>query len=262
MIDLQIFKNENFGEMRTTEINNIPYLCLADVCKILDIKNVSDCKTRLNQDGVVTTEVGVQTGFKKDGTPAIQKVNMTFINESNLYKVIFQSRKPEAEKFTEWVTGEVLPSIRKTGGYIAGEENMNEDELILKAMNVLNAKVDKLRKENTQQRELLEEQKPKVLFANSVEASKTSILIGELAKILKQNGFDIGQNRLFEWLRQNGYLISRQGTDYNTPTQKAMNLGIFEVKETSITHSDGHISVNKTTKVTRKTGKCTLSINF
>lgn len=262
MNNLQIFKNEKFGEIRTTQINGQAYICLADVCKILEIGNVSQLKTRLNQDGVISNEVGVQTGFKKDGTPAIQRVKATFINESNLYKVIFQSRKPEAEKFTEWVTGEVLPSIRKTGGYIAGEENMNEDELILKAMNVLNRKVENLKQTNRQLGEKLEEQKPKVLFANSVEASKTSILIGELAKILKQNGFDIGQNRLFEWLRQNGYLISRQGTDYNTPTQKAMNLGIFEVKETSITHSDGHISVNKTTKVTRKTGKCTLSINF
>ena len=129
---------------------------------------------------------------------------------------------------------------------------MNEDELILKAMNVLNAKVEKLRQENKQLEGTIEKQKPKVLFADSVETSKTSILVGELAKILKQNGHEIGQNRLFQWLRDNDYLISRKGTDYNMPTQKAMNLGLFQIKETSITHSDGHVSVSKTTKVTGK----------
>lgn len=243
MKDLQIFKNEKFGEMRTTQIDNTPYICLADICKILEIKNISDCKDRLNKDGVVISEVIDKLGRKQQAT---------FINESNLYKVIFQSRKPEAEQFTEWVTNEVLPSIRKTGGYIAGEENMSEDELILKAMNVLNAKVENLRLENKKLEERIEEQKPKVLFADSVETSKSSVLIGELAKIIKQNGHDIGQNRLFEWLRTNNYLISRKGTDYNMPTQKSMNLELFEVKETSITHSDGHISISKTPKVTGK----------
>lgn len=243
MKDLQIFKNKKFGEMRTTQIDNAPYVCLADVCKILELEQVSRVKSRLNQDGVIISKVIDSLGREQQAT---------FINESNLYKVIFQSRKPEAEQFTEWVTNEVLPSIRKTGGYIAGEENMSEDELILKAMNVLNAKVENLRLENQKLEDRIEEQKPKVLFADSVETSKTSVLIGELAKIIKQNGHDIGQNRLFEWLRINNYLISRKGTDYNMPTQKSMNLGLFEVKETSITHSDGHISISKTPKVTGK----------
>lgn len=243
MKDLRIFKNKKFGEMRTTQIDNIPYVCLADVCKILELEQVSRVKSRLNQDGVIISKVIDSLGREQQAT---------FINESNLYKVIFQSRKPEAEQFTEWVTNEVLPSIRKTGGYIAGEENMSEDELILKAMNVLNAKVENLRLENQKLENRIEEQKPKVLFADSVETSKTSVLIGELAKIIKQNGHDIGQNRLFEWLRINNYLISRKGTDYNMPTQKSMNLGLFEVKETSITHSDGHISISKTPKVTGK----------
>lgn len=136
MNNLQIFKNEKFGEMRTTEINNIPYVCLVDICKMLEIKNVSDCKTRLNQDGVVTTEVGVQTGYKKDGTPAIQMINMTFINESNLYKVIFQSRKPEAEKFTEWVTGEVLPTLRKEGTYTVKKKHKPIDKAIKQHFNI------------------------------------------------------------------------------------------------------------------------------
>lgn len=243
MKDLQIFKNKKFGEMRITQIDSVPYVCLADVCKILELEQVSRVKSRLNQDGVIISKVIDSLGREQQAT---------FINESNLYKVIFQSRKPEAEQFTEWVTNEVLPSIRKTGGYISGEENMNEDELILKAMNVLNAKVENLRLENQKLEDRIEEQKPKVLFADSVETSKTSVLIGELAKIIKQNGHDIGQNRLFEWLRINNYLISRKGTDYNMPTQKSMNLGLFEVKETSITHSDGHISISKTPEVTGK----------
>jgi len=236
MNNLQIFKSKEFGEMRTKEINNIPYICLADVCRILEIKNPRDCKTRLNQDGVVTTDIIDNLGRKQQAT---------FINESNLYRVIFQSRKPEAEQFTEWVTNEVLPSIRKNGGYIVGQETLSEEELIQKALLVATRKLEEREKQ-------LEEQKPKVLFANSVETSKTTILIGELAKILKQNGYDIGQNRLFERLRQEGYLISRKGTDYNMPTQRSMELGLFEIKETSITHSDGHITVNKTPKVSGK----------
>lgn len=234
MNNLQIFKNEEFGEVRIVQKNDIPYICLADVCKILEIGNASQLKSRLKEDGVITNEVIDTLGRKQQAT---------FINESNLYKVIFQSRKPEAEKFTDWVTNEVLPSIRKNGGYIVGQETLSDDELIQKALLVATNKLKEREKQ-------LAEQRPKVLFAESVQASKTSILIGELAKIIKQNGYDIGQNRLFEWLRNNSYLINRKGTDYNMPTQKSMNLGLFEIKETTITHSDGHISISKTVKVT------------
>lgn len=173
-----------------------------------------------------------------------RKQQATFINESNLYKVIFQSRKPEAEAFTEWVTSEVLPAIRKTGGYIAGEENMTDDELIAKAMAVLNKKLEQAHRQ-------LEEQKPKVIFADSVSESNDTILIRDLAKIFNQNGVDIGQNRLFAWLRENGYLIKNRFDDYNSPTQKSMNLGLFEVKETVVTTPYG-TKLNKVTKVTGK----------
>ncbi len=235
MNNLQIFKNEKFGEMRTVEINNIPFVCLADVCKILEIKNISDCKGRLKQDGVVTNEVIDNLGRKQQAT---------FINESNLYKVIFQSRKPEAEEFTEWVTNEVLPSIRKNGGYIAGQETLSDDELIQKALLVATNKLKEREKQ-------LEEQRPKVLFANSVETSATSILIGDLAKLIKQNGHDIGQNRLFKWLRENGYLI-KSGERRNMPTQMSMDLGLFEVKERTVNNPDGSIRITKTTKVSGK----------
>ena len=133
------------------------------------------------------------------------------------------------------------------------EKDFNSPEKIMaRALKIAENKLNVLQLENAEQKKTLEEQKPKVIFANSVETAKTSILVGELAKIIKQNGYDIGQNRFFEWLRNNNYLISRKGTDYNMPTQKAMKLGLFEIKETSITHADGHISVNKTPKVTGK----------
>lgn len=151
---------------------------------------------------------------------------------------------PNAKRFKRWVTSEVLPSIRKHGGYIAGQEQMTDEELIQKALLVATNKL----KERERQ---LEEQKPKVLFANSVETSKTSILIGDLAKLIKQNGHDIGQNRLFKWLRENGYLI-KTGERKNMPTQTAMDLGLFEVKERTVSNPDGSIRITKTTKVTGK----------
>lgn len=239
MNSLQVFNNIQFGELRTINLDNEPWFVAIDVCKILGLTNPTMALNNLEDDERTKFNLGRQG-------------ETNIINEYGLYSLILGSRKKEAKQFKRWVTHEVLPAIRKTGGYIAGEENMTEDELVLKAMNVLNAKVENLKLANKQLEEKIEEQKPKVLFASSVETSKTSILIGELAKIIKQNGHDIGQNRLFEWLRNNNYLISRKGTDYNMPTQKSMNQGLFEIKETTVTHADGHISVNKTPKVTGK----------
>ncbi|MCI8309066.1 MAG: phage repressor protein/antirepressor Ant [Clostridia bacterium] len=235
--NLQIFKNERFGEIQIIQENNKYEFEATGIAKILGYSNphkaiIDHCK----KDGLTKREVIDRLGRKQE---------KNFISEGNLYRLITHSKLPEAEKFEKWVFDEILPSIRKTGGYIAGEENLSEDELIAKALVMVNKKLELKEKQ-------LQEQKPKVLFANSVEASKTSILIGELAKMIKQNGHDIGQNRLFEWLRNNGYLISRKGTDYNMPTQKAMNLGLFEIKETTISHSDGHVSISKTAKVTGK----------
>ena len=240
--NLQVFKNNEFGEIRTAVINNEPYLMLNDVCRVLDIKNSRDVSKRLNRDGVDTTDIIDSLGRKQQAT---------FINESNFYKVVFQSRKPQAEIFTEYVTSEILPSIRQHGAYLTDEkieEVLMDPDTIIK----LATQLKKEREEKKKLQERAKQDKPKVLFADAVTASHTSILVGELAKLLKQNGIDTGQNRLFEWLRNNSYLIRRKGTDYNMPTQKSMDLELFEVKETSITHSDGHISVNKTPKVTGK----------
>lgn len=185
------------------------------------------------------TELGVPTCGHDD-----------FIPENIFYRLAMKAKNAAAEAFQAKIADEVIPSIRRTGGYIAGAESMTPDELMAKALVVAQktieaqaARLTAAEKENAAMR-------PKALFADSVSASKNSILVGELAKLLKQNGVEMGQNRLFEWMRSNGYLIRRQGCDYNMPTQRSMELGLFEIKETSVSHSDGHISVNKTPKIT------------
>lgn len=231
---LQIFNNNQLGKIRTTVINDEPYFMLKDVCEILDIKNQRDAKNRLSPKGVGTTDILTSGGLQK----------ATFINESNLYKLAFTSRKKEAEAFTDWVTSEVLPSIRKYGSFNLAIPRTLPDALTAYANEI---------EAHQKTQALLEAQRPKVLFADSVAASHTSILIGELAKLLHQNGVkDMGQKRLFAWMREHGYLISRKANDYNMPTQRAMELGLFQIKETTVTHSDGHISVSKTPKVTGK----------
>lgn len=241
MNELKIFENNQFGKVRVQVINNEPWFVAKDVCDALDIKNSRQALTRLEEDEKADV-------ILNDGS---QNRNMSIVNEYGLYNLVLASRKREAKQFKRWITHEVIPTIRKHGAYLTEDKIeevlLNPDTIIKLAMDLKEEK-----KKRLQLQETIEENKPKVLFANSVETSKTSILVGELAKIMKQNGHEIGQNRLFEWLRNNNYLISRKGTDYNMPTQKSMNLGLFEIKETSITHADGHITVNKTPKVTGK----------
>ena len=234
MPELQIFKNEEFGEVRTIKNEKEIWFAAKDVCEMLDIKNTTDAIKNLDIDEVTRLNLGGLSG------------ETNFINESGLYTLIIRSRKPEAKKFRKWITSEVLPAIRKTGMY-ATEDLLENPDLAIKAFQQL--------KEEREKRKLLEskveEQKPKVLFADSVESSETSILIGDLAKLIKQNGHDIGQNRLFEWLRNNDYLI-KYGERKNMPTQKSMDLKLFEVKERTVNNPDGSIRVTKTTKVTGK----------
>ena len=242
MNELQIFNNEEFGSVRTITKDNEPMFCLADVCKALDITHVTDVKSRLKQDGVGTSEVIDSLGRKQTAT---------FINESNLYKVIFQSRKPSAEKFADWVTSEVLPSIRKNGGYIAGQETLSDEELMAKALLVANNKIKERDAIIERQQAKIEADKPKTIFADAVSTSRTSILIGDLAKLICQNGVQIGQKRLFEWLRQNNFLI-KSGSSRNMPTQRYVEQGLFEVKESNVQNPDGSVRITKTTKVTGK----------
>lgn len=254
MSEIRIFESSEFGQVRTTTTNGEPWFCLADVCRVLEIANPRDIKKRLSTPCVDTIDAWVQTGVKENGEPAMRKTAMTFINEQGLYKVIFQSRKPEAERFTDWVTGEVLPSIRKHGMYATDELIANPDLLIQVATALKQEREERQRLEaaNAEKDKQLEEAKPKVQFADAVHVSDTCILIGELAKLLKGNGINIGQNRLFEWLRENGYLIKRKGTDYNIPTQKAMDMKLFKVIESTVTNNNGNVIITKTTKVTGK----------
>ena len=173
------------------------------------------------------------------------------INESGLYKVILRSDKPEAKKFMRWITHEVLPTIRKHGAYITSEkmeELMTDPDTWVKLIRTLQQE----RREKAMLQNQIEIDRPKIVFADAVSVSESDVLIGELAKILKGNGVDIGQNRLFERLRNDGFLVRRNGSDYNLPTQKAMDRQLFKIKETAITHSDGHVTINKTVKVTGK----------
>ena len=180
----------------------------------------------------------------------IRKLNNAgenFLTESGVYKLVFKSRKPNAERFTDLVTDEVLPSIRKHGMY-AVDDLINDPDLAIKAFMAL--KEEKTRNKMLQADN--ERMRPKEIFADAVATSQTSILIGDLAKLLKQNGVETGQKRFFEWLRENGYLIKRKGADWNMPTQKAMERGLFEVKESAVNNPDGSVRINKTTKVTGK----------
>lgn len=236
MSNIQIFNNPDFGQIRTVEINGEPWLVGKDVATVLGYGDTAQAIRKHIDDE--------DKGVVEMTTPGGQQ-NTTIINESGLYSLVLSSKLPGAKKFKHWVTKEVLPSIRKTGVYISPQVDSTMMFQLAEAMAKKEQQIQALETK-------VEEDKPKVLFADAVAASQTSILVGELAKLLKQNGVDIGQNRLFAWLRTNGYLIRRQGRDYNMPTQRSMEMGLFEIKETVISHADGHTSVSKTPKVTGK----------
>lgn len=237
MNEVQLFNFENH-EVRSLLLNNEPWFVGKDVADVLGYSN----SRKAMADHVDDEDKEVLTS-RNVTLENIPNRGITVVNESGLYSLILSSKLPSAKKFKRWVTSEVLPALRKTGQYqvkeLSGSELMAK--ALIEAQNVLAAK-DKQ----------IEEMKPKVVFADAVATSHTSILVGELAKILKQNGIDMGQKRLFAWLREKGYLIKRQGTDYNMPTQKAMDLGLFEIKEGSYVNGSG---VNITTKTPKVTGK-------
>ena len=240
---MQIFENDEFGKVRTVAVEDEPWFVGKDVTDILGYQNASkaladhvDDDDKLNNESL--SSLGQRGGW--------------LINESGLYSLVLSSKLPTAKKFKRWVTSEVLPAIRKHGGYLTPEKVeevlLNPDTIITLATN-LKAEQEKRKAAELQ----IEADRPKVVFADSVSVSHTNILISELAKVLKQNGVpNMGQNRLFQWLRDNNYLISRRGTDYNMPMQKSMEMGLFCIKETTVNHSDGHTSISRTPKVTGK----------
>lgn len=213
-----------------------PWFVAKDVCDILGT-DTRDLHKILESDEITNVD-SIHIAQNGGKAPLI-------ISEPGLYRLVMKSRKPEAKEFQRWVTHEVLPSIRKHGGYMAGQERMTPEQMALASMRWLQSKVDEQAKQ-------LKAQEGKVLFANAVETARTSILVGDFAKILKSNGIDIGPRRLFAWLREHGWLIKAKGSSWNMPTQKAMDLHLFEVKETAISHSDGHTTINKTPKMTGK----------
>lgn len=238
MNDLKIFENAEFGSIRTVTVDGQPYFVGKDVAVILGYSNsrkaLSDHVDAEDKSDGVT----IRDAIGRDQNP-------TIINESGLYSLVLSSKLPSAKRFKRWVTSEVLPAIRQTGGYIPTAPDMSDMEILSRAIQISQATIERQKKQ-------LEAQAPKVLFADSVAASDNTILINDLAKLLHQNGVDIGGTRLFQWMRENGYLVKRKGTDYNMPTQRSMELGLFRIKETTHAHSDGHISISRTPKVTGK----------
>lgn len=230
------FNSDQFGQLRAIQDDSgEPWFVAKDVCKALDIR--TDTVRKIVDDEDISETNPNSVGVAGGRNPII-------VNESGFYTLVLKSRKPEAKAFQRWVTHEVLPSIRKKGGYIAAAADETPEQIMARA--VLLAQ-DTIARQKAQ----IEELKPKALFADAVAASDGTCLVGELAKMMRQNGVQIGQNRLFEKLRQDGYL-GKSGSNYNVPTQRAMEMGLFRIKETSITHSDGHITVQRTAKVTGK----------
>lgn len=233
MNEVQVFDNEEFGSIRAVrDEDGEPMFVAKDVCTALEVKNSRDAIARLDNDekGVVLID-----------TPGGEQ-QMQAVNEAGLYVLVLSSRKPEAKAFQRWVTHEVLPALRRSGGYIAGQESMSGAELAKAGYEWLMGQVAEKDRQ-------IAEMRPKAMFADAVGASDGTCLVGELAKMIRQNGVPMGQNRLFELLRRDGYL-GKTGSNRNVPTQRSMEMGLFRIKETSVIHSDGHVTLNRTPKVT------------
>lgn len=235
--NIETFNSSEFGTLRTLMVGDEPWFVARDVCDALDLSNTTVAIQSLDDDERAKFNLGRQG-------------EANLVSEAGFYKLVMRSRKPEAKAFQRWVTHEVLPSIRKRGGYLTPEK---VEEVLLNPDTIIRLATD-LKEERARRAELERENAamtPKALFADAVASSDTSILIGELAKLLRQNGVSIGQNRLFEWMRENGFLM-KAGSSRNMPTQRAMEMGLFEVKERTIANPDGSVRITKTPKVTGK----------
>lgn len=242
MNELQIFENAEFGQIRTVQLNNETYFVGKDIADTLGYQNGSrDINRHVDEED--RTKLMLFDGNQNKET--------IVINESGMYSLILGSKLESAKRFKHWVTSEVLPSIRKNGGYIAGQETLSDDELMAKALMVAQKKIEQKNEIIAMQDSRIQSMIPKEIFADAVSTSKTSILIGDLAKLICQNGVQIGQKRLFDWLRDNGYLI-KSGSSRNMPTQRYVEQGLFEVKESNVQNPDGSVRITRTTKVTGK----------
>lgn len=246
MNELKVFDNPEFGEVRTVEVNGKPYFVASDVARSLGYKRPNDAVSA-HCKGTLKRRIGVQTGVKADGSPAMQEIEMLVIPEGDIYRLVIKSQLPTAEKFESWIFDEVLPTIRKHGAY------MTDDTLekALTSPDFLIQLATKLKEEQERNKALQadnERMKPKEIFADAVSASDSSMLVRDLAKIIRQNGVPIGEKRFYKWLRENGYIC--KGT--TSPTQKAMELGLFEVIIRTVERGNGLPIETKTTKVTGK----------
>lgn len=237
MNEIKIYNHPEFGRIRTVERNGEPWFVGKDVAEAVGYrKSRNAVATHVDEDDKKEALIQGGPGGKQ---------NTVIINESGMYSLILSSKLESAKRFKRWVTSEILPSIRKNGGYISGQDTMSDNELLEKALMVAQRRIEERNRR-------IENMRPKEIFADAVATAKTSILVGDLAKLISQNGREMGQQRMFQWLRDNGYLIKQNGTSWNMPTQRAMEMKLFEVKETAITHSDGHVSISRTVKVTGK----------
>lgn len=240
--EIQRFEFKGAALRTLTDENGEPWFVAKDVCDVLELSNVGQALARLDDDEKSSITLN-------DGTPG--NPNKAIVSESGLYALVLASRKPEAHEFQRWVTHEVLPQIRRTGGYIPATDADDDMTILAKAVMIGKRTMEQQQRKITEQQTRIVELEPKARFADAVAASDDTCLIGELAKMLLQNGIPVGQNRLFRLLRAEGYL-GKSGSNRNMPTQRAMELGLFRIKETTVTHADGHVTINRTAKVTGK----------
>ena len=240
--EIQRFDFKGASLRTLTDEAGEPWFVAKDVCDVLELSNVGQALARLDDDEKSSITLN-------DGTPG--NPNKAIVSESGLYALVLASRKPEAHEFKRWVTHEVLPQIRKTGGYIPTTDADDDMTILAKAVMIGQRTMEEQKRRIAEQQSRIVELEPKALFADAVAASDGTCLVGELAKMLRQNGLNIGQNRLFQLLRDDGF-FGKSGSNRNVPTQKAMDLGLFRIKETAVTHSDGHVTISRTPKVTGK----------
>ena len=241
--EIQRFDFKGAALRTLTDENGEPWFVAKDVCDVLELSNVSQTLARRIDDDEKSSIT------LNDGTPG--NPNRAIVSESGLYALVLASRKPEAHDFKRWVTHEVLPQIRRTGGYIPTTDADDDMTILAKAVMIGQRTMEQQKRKIAAQQTRIVELEPKARFADAVAASDGTCLVGELAKMLRQNGMDIGQNRLFRLLQADGYL-GKSGSNRNVPTQRAMDLGLFRIKETTVTHADGHTTVSRTPKVTGK----------
>ena len=234
MIEIQLFNNEQFGALRTIEDDGQTLFCASDVAKALGYARPADAITAHCKGSVKRRPLATRGGMQE----------VKFITEGDVLRLIVHSKLPQAQAYERWVFDEVLPAIHRSGGYMVARQDETPEQIMARALLVANETMER-------QKSQIAELKPKALFADAVAASDGTCLVGELAKMLRQNGVDIGQNRLFAWLRVNGYL-GKSDSNRNVPTQRAMDMNLFRIKETAVTHSDGHVTINRTPKVTSK----------